>query len=389
MGKLEFHSNAEPTMGVELELGLIDTRDMSLSSSIQSVLDQLKDKSTATNYKPELMQCCVEINTGICRTVDAAEQDLRGKLIELENILDPLGLTLWWGATHPFSLWRDQQVTPNERYQNLVTLLQEMARRLVTFGLHVHVGVDSGDKAVMICDRIMQHLPTLLALSCSSPFWENRDTGLHSHRSKIMEGLPTAGLPTLMRNWSEYVWLVNHMVDTGFINTIREIWWDVRPHHAFGTVEVRVCDMPGNLQDVLAISAMVQCLVKYLSDDIDDGAYQHDCHPMMVRQNKWRACRFGTRAQLVNSYTYDVQPVSQIVRQLVSRLQPTARQLDCLPYLERTQQIADLPSWSERQKTILNETEDSREMVRQLTAESRITPLPAHQNTPARCSPST
>ena len=122
-----------------------------------------------------------------------------------------------------------------------------MARRLVTFGLHVHVGVDSGDKAVMICDRIMRHLPTLLALSVSSPFWEGRRTGLQSHRSKVMEGLPTAGLPTLMRNWSEYVWLVNHMIDTGFINTIREIWWDVRPHHNFGTVEVRVCDMPGNL----------------------------------------------------------------------------------------------------------------------------------------------
>ena len=153
---------------------------------------------------------------------------------------------------------------PTNAIRSLVDLLQEMARRLVTFGLHVHVGVDSGDKAVMICDRIMQHLPTLLALSCSSPFWESRDTGLHSHRSKIMEGLPTAGLPTLMRNWSEYVWLVNHMVDTGFINTIREIWWDVRPHHNFGTVEVRVCDMPGNLQDVLAIAALIQCLVKAL-----------------------------------------------------------------------------------------------------------------------------
>jgi carboxylate-amine ligase len=130
--------------------------------------------------------------------------------------------------------------------------------------MHVHVGVESGDKAVMICDRIMRHLPTLLALSVSSPFWEGRRTGLHSNRSKVMDGLPTAGLPTVMRNWSEYVWLVNHMIDTGFINTIREIWWDVRPHHNFGTVEVRVCDMPGNLGDTLAIAALVQCLVKAL-----------------------------------------------------------------------------------------------------------------------------
>ena len=377
MRKLEFNSNTEPTIGVELELGLIQTEDCGLSSSIQQVIEALSQDDRVSSYKPELMQCCIEINTDICRTVDEAEDDLSTKLVHLEKTLDPLGLALWWGATHPFSLWRDQRVTPNERYQNLVNLLQEMARRLVTFGLHVHVGVDSGDKAVMICDRIMQHLPTLLALSCSSPFWENRHTGLHSHRSKIMEGLPTAGLPTLMRNWSEYVWLVNHMVDTGFINTIREIWWDVRPHHAFGTVEVRVCDMPGNLDDVLAIAALIQCLVKYLSDDIDGGAYQHDCHPMMVRQNKWRACRFGNRAQLVDSYTHEVLSVSRTVQGLISRLRPTAKDLGCVAQLERTQQIANGAGWSEQQRKILDETNDPREVVRSLVTQSRITPVKA------------
>ena len=254
------------------------------------------------------MQCVIEINTDVCETIGEAERDLTEKLQIVQAATDALGLRLWWGATHPFSQWGDQRITPDDRYLQLVSLLQDMARRLVTFGLHVHVGVDSGDKAVMICDRIMRHLPTLLALSVSSPFWEGRNTGLHSHRSKIMEGLPTAGLPTLMRNWSEYVWLVNHMVDTGFINTIREIWWDVRPHHKFGTVEVRICDMPANLNDTLAIAAFIQCLVKYLSDEIDHGTYQHDSHPMMVQQNKWRAARFGNRAILVDTYTYQTAP---------------------------------------------------------------------------------
>ena len=372
MGKLVFNSNSQPTLGIELELALVDARTMELSSSIEQVLEQFPDGAGKV-YKPELMQCCVEINTDICRTIAEAEADLRGKLAKLEEVTDRLTLRLWWGATHPFSLWRHQHVTPTERYSDLVNLLQEMARRLVTFGLHVHVGVDSGDKAVMICDRIMQHLPTLLALSCSSPFWENRDTGLQSHRSKIMEGLPTAGLPTLMRNWSEYVWLVNHMVNTGFINTIREIWWDVRPHHNFGTVEVRVCDMPGNLSDVLAIAGLVQCLVKGLSDDIDEGAYQHDCHPMMVRQNKWRACRFGNQAQLVNSYTFTVQSLGKVVQTLIERLRPTAEQLDCLAYLEQTQAIADETSFSDRQRAILDETGDSTEIVRRLSDASRIT----------------
>jgi carboxylate-amine ligase len=224
----------------------------------------------------------------------------------------------------------------------------------------------------MICDRIMQHLPTLLAVSCSSPYWNGRDTGLQSMRSKTMEGLPTAGLPPLMRNWSEYVWLVNHMIETGFINTIREIWWDVRPHHGFGTVEVRVCDMPGNLQDALAIAALIQCLVKGLSDLIDEGAYQHDCHPIMVQQNKWRAARYGNAATLIESYNYKGQPVAQAVDRLVDRLMPIGESLSCVPYLEQVRQLAAGPNWSARQREILQRTGDPREIVRHLIQESRI-----------------
>lgn len=373
--KVYFTRNSSPSLGIELELLLVDGRSMNLSSSIEPLLVQLP-KEMRHQYKRELMQCCLEINTGICETVGQAEADLRPKIAAVEKATDAMGLRLWWGATHPFAHWRDQQITQDERYLNLVALLQEMARRLVTCGLHVHVGVDSGDKAVMICDRILQHLPTLLALSSSSPFWENRDTGLHSHRIKIMEGLPTAGLPTMMRNWSEYVWIVNHMIETGFINSIREIWWDVRPHHNFGTVEVRVCDMPGNLDDALALAALIQCLVHALSNQIDEGAYQHDCHPTMVRQNMWRACRFGNRAQLVNSYTYEVLSVPEIVGELVERLEGSAEELQCTSYLRHAKQMADSPSWADRQRQVLAETGNTMEIVRQLTDQSRISPAP-------------
>ena len=373
MGKLEFTHNSEPTVGIELELGLVDADSMELKSSFDEVFGYLPEE-LQTSIKQELMQCYLEINTGVCHTIDQAKVDLEAKIGQVELACDKAGVKLWWGATHPFSSWRDQQVSNNERYKNLLELLKEMAQRLVTFGLHVHVGVDSGDKAVMICDRILQHLPTLLAISASSPFWDNRNTGLHSNRSKIMEGLPTAGMPPLMRNWSEFTWLVNHMIDTGFINTIREIWWDVRPHHKFGTVEVRVCDMPCTLEDSLAIGALVQCLVKALSDLIDQGTYQHDCHPMMVQQNKWRASRFGNRAQLVNSFTHESQSVPLVVNSLVEHLIPTARQLDCLPWLEHVRQMASGPSWADRQLSILEKTGDPREIVRQISENSRIQP---------------
>lgn len=376
MSKIDFHHNDEPTVGIELELGIVDGQTMALKSAYDQLAGAVAKGGDAelVGLKPELMQCVLEINTGICKTIDDAETDLREKLAPVEQACDELGLGLWWGATHPFSRWADQHVTDDDRYHQLVSLLQEMARRLVTFGLHVHVGVDSGDKAVMICDRIMRHLPTLLALSCSSPFWEGRDTGLHSHRSKVMEGLPTAGLPTLMRNYSEYVWLVNHMIDTGFINTIREIWWDVRPHHNFGTVEVRVCDMPGNLQDTLAIAALIQCLVKALSDEIDEGAYQHDCHPMMVRQNKWRATRFGVGAQLVDNYNYRVTPVTKAVDDLVNKLNPIANDLHCQSHLQRCRALAQGPSAADRQLAIKATSGSMEEVVRTLIDAARVTP---------------
>jgi carboxylate-amine ligase len=376
MSKIVFHHNDRPTVGIELELGLVDAQTMALTSAYGLLNARLTadghQNADATRYKPELMQCVLEINTDICETIGEAQRDLAEKISIVQSASDALGLRLWWGATHPFSQWSDQRITPDERYLQLVSLLQEMARRLVTFGLHVHVGVDSGDKAVMICDRIMQHLPTLLALSVSSPFWEGRATGLQSHRSKIMEGLPTAGLPTLMRNWSEYVWLVNHMVDTGFINTIREIWWDVRPHHKFGTVEVRICDMPANLQDTLAIASFIQCLVKFLSDEIDQGTYQHDSHPMMVQQNKWRAARFGNQAMLVDSYSYQVVPVSRAVDEMVQKLRPTATELCCESYLNHCVDLANQPSAAQRQLDILSETGDPLEIVRRITEAARV-----------------
>lgn len=371
MAKLEFKSNDRPSLGIEVELALVDGESFELTSRAQDLIDNIP-RDFATQFKPELMQNCVEINSDVCVTVSQAREDIANKVKLLQHAADNLGIRLWWGATHPFSHWKDQSITDDPRYQNLVDLLQEMARRLATFGLHVHVGVDSGDKAVMICDRIMQHLPTLLALSCSSPFWENRDTGLASHRSKIMEGLPTAGLPTLMRNWSEYVWLVHHMVETGFINTIREIWWDVRPHHGFGTVEVRVCDMPGHLDDVCSLAALIQCLVKALSDEIDAGTYQFDCHPMMVRQNKWRACRYGVQANIVNTYDYSVQTVPEASDRLIELLLPVSQDLKCEAELQNIKQIASSPSWADRQRSIFELTGENTEIVRQLTEQSRV-----------------
>ncbi|MBI1355172.1 MAG: YbdK family carboxylate-amine ligase [Acidobacteria bacterium] len=365
MEKIEFRSNPTPTLGVEIELALADRRTGALVSVAPRILERIS-QSRAPFVKPELMQCYLEINTDICRTAGEAREDLAASLREADAVAESLGVGLYWSASHPFSLWEEQEPTQSERYLQLLELLQDVGRQLVAFGLHVHVGVDSGDKAVMICDRILRHLPWLLALSCNSPWWNARVSGLLSHRSKIMEALPTSGPPPLMRNWSEYVWLVRHLQETGFIHSIRDIWWLVRPHHNFGTVEVRVCDIPGSLEDVAALTALIHCLVCALSDEIDEGAYQHDCHPLLVRQNLWRAARFGLDAELIDAFTHEPQPVRDTVRRMIERLGAKAEELDCAAELADAERLTRGPTWAERQLALLEQTGDPAETVRRM-----------------------
>lgn len=364
MPSLPFTRNDAPTLGVEVELQLVDARSLELRSAIADIMERLP-ADLEPHVKPELMQCYLEINTGVCRDVGEVRRDLQRTLGHLHTITDALGLRLFWSATHPSSSWRLQKVTDTERYHRLVELMQDVARRLVTFGLHVHVGVESGDKAVMICDRMLRHLPLLLALTANSPFWERRPTGLMSNRSKIMEMLPTAGLPQPMRNWSEYTWLVNHLVATGFIHTIREIWWDIRPHHNFGTVEIRMCDLPPNLEQVLSITALVQSLVVVISREIDEGTYLSEYHPMMVAQNKWRATRYGADARLVSTDDYRPYSVQETIDRLVERLQPVAEELRCAAELEACRRLPS-QTGAEEQLRIYGETHSRHAVVQRM-----------------------
>lgn len=365
--RLTFVRNEWPSMGVELELQLVDAETMALRSAVRDVLRDVPE-SLKDRVKPEIMQSYLEINTEVCHSAADVAADLAAKLETVSGIAAQHGLRLFWAGTHPFSPWFEQNITPNARYYGLVELLQQTALRLVTFGLHVHVGLDSGDKAIMICDRMMRHLPTLLALSTNSPFWNGRVTGLHSQRSKIMDDLPTAGLPPLMRNWSEYVWLLNHLVETGFIRSMREIWWDIRPHHNFGTIEVRICDMPPNLRTVVSLAALIQCLVFELSNQIDQGTYQFDGHPFIARQNKWRACRYGLSADLVDPQSCKVRPARSMVHDLVNELtrRGVPEQLGCLAEVQAIHEIAEQPTGAEQQLAIFEQTHDTAEVVRQM-----------------------
>lgn len=361
---LPFQSNAQPTIGVELELQLVDAASYGLKSAI---LDLMKSIGEDQEWlKPELMQSYVELNTDVCTSVEEARRDLDGKLQKLYRAARSNGTKILWAGSHPFSSWMDQEISPNRRYEKLVELMQDTARRIVTFGMHVHVGVDSGDKAVMVVDRLMRYLATLLAMSVNSPFWVGRQTGLHSQRIKIMEQLPAAGSPPFLRNYSEYCWVVNQSIQSGFINSIQEIWWDVRPHPRFGTVEVRIFDLPPNLEDAMALTALTQCLVTALSEQIDNGVYQHDIHPIVVRQNKWKATRWGMRAELIDPVTHKTIPVREMIFFLYEKLKPYAERLGCVTELNHLITMLDRPSGAEQQMELYREHGNLEAVVREL-----------------------
>ncbi len=376
MSEHTFRRNGWPTLGVEIELQLVNARSMALRSAIAEVLSELPPE-LHESVKPEFMQCYVEINTGVCRTVDEVEADLASKVRAVEQAADRRGVRLFWAATHPFSCWRDQEITPNERYYKLANWLQETVVRPVTFGLHVHVGVESGDKAIRVGHRIQRYLPILLAMSANSPFWHGRSTGHHAHRIEVLEGFPTGGMMPALGSWAEYRELVDRMKAAGFIDSHRELWWDVRPNAENGTIEVRICDMPADLRDVLGLTAMIQCLVRSLSDEIDRNIPTPEPHPLMIRQNRWRACRFGLDAELVNPNTMEALPARRAAEVLIRRLGKLSGFLGCRQHLGHALVMTALPTGSEHQIAVYEDVGDLAEMVRRMSAQSQLSPDPA------------
>ena len=369
----QFCSNGWPTLGVEIELQLVDARWMGLRSAIAEILPEV-DEPVRDAIKPEFMQCYVEINSAVGQSVADVAVDLDRKVRAVETIAARHDLRLLWAATHPFSSWRHQEITPNERYYKLADSLGETVVRPVTFGLHVHVGVESGDKAIEIGERLQRHLPALLALSVNSPFWNGRRTGHHAHRIELLEGFPTGGLPPRMHCWKDYETLVGQMTAAGFIDSDKELWWDVRPNATHGTVEVRICDMPANLCDVMGLSALIQCLVRDLGNEIDAGCAEPDYHPLLNRQNRWLASRHGLAARLVDPVTLEPRPARLIAEALVERLRDASEDLDCIRELEHVLDMAANPTGAEQQLAAFEETGDLREVVRKMVQQSQLLP---------------
>lgn len=343
-----FRGSPEPTLGVEVELQLLDSRSMALASAIDTVLAEVPTKYKEM-IKPEFYQSCVEINTDVCRSVAQVGTDLVPKLTLAARVAGRHGLLLGWGGTHPFSRWHDQPITSSPRYQQLASLYRDTLSRQLTFGLHVHVGVPDGNAAVKVCNRITEHLPPLLALSVNSPFWCGRATGLHSHRVEVMGASPTGSRPPRLSGWDAYVELVHRLTETGVIDTPNDLWWNVRPSPRHGTVEIRVCDMPPDLRSVLGLTALIQCLVVTIVQEDAPDMCMNDCELMIVQQNHWRAARFGLEAEFVDPRSGVRTRARDVCAGLTERLRPIANELGCAPQLELARAMADCKTGSEKQ----------------------------------------
>ncbi len=380
--QIDFRSSERSSLGVEVELELVDrgTRELrSGASDVLSVLGRDHPGGEHPKAKHELLESTIEIITGICSTAEEARQDLTGTLNELYPLVEERGLELMCSGSHPFSDPAKQDVSPNPRYHQLVEDMQWMARRMQIFGIHVHVGVRSPEKAIAIVNALCGYIPHFLALSASSPYWEGQDTGLASCRSKVFEGLPTAGLPYQLSGWDQFEQFMDTLISAKTIRTIREVWWDIRPHPGFGTVELRICDGLPTMGEIATVAAMSQCLVERLNSLIDRGYTLPVPRSWIIRENKWRAARYGLDAEIILDDQGRLQPIREAIEELVEELTPVARRLDCIQELRNALAIMERGPSYIRQREVIAAGGTLTEVVDSLVTElrtDRLTPTP-------------
>ena len=362
---LNFKYSRENTVGIEMEVQLVDKNSLGLTNTSTNIIDAIGGYNDS--IKHELMMSNLEVNTKVCLNIDEAAKDLYEKFNIVIDEAANHDTLICSAGTHPFSHWKDQVFTKDDRYQRLMNNLCIIARRFNVFGLHVHIGVSSGEKCIYIMNKLLYYIPHLLALTANSPLWNGEITGLASYRTKVFESLPTAGLPFYFKDWEDYSTLVNNFIATGTIETIREIWWDIRPHNNFGTVEIRVCDAPSNLREVLAIASLIQALVNKIGIDFDNGAVGGSSHPSVVRENKWRAARFGLNGEFITKGGNATISVKKAISDLVASVEANAKQLGSLNYLSYIDNILNKGDGAARQLNELKKRGDVNAVVAYLS----------------------
>jgi carboxylate-amine ligase len=349
--RIDFSSSERTSLGVEWELQLVDLDTRELTGASDAILAAISpDGGEHPKAKHELFQSCIEVITGVCGTVAEACTDLAETVAEVDKAAAERNVGLMCSGTHPMTDWSTQRLTDHDRYITLVERNQWTARQLQIFGVHVHCGVRAAEKAMPIVNALLSYVPHFLAISASSPYWVGADTGLASYRSKVFEALPTAGLPYQLPDWAAFEKYMDVLIASKAIETIREVWWDIRPHPNFGTVELRICDGIPTLDEIGCVAALAQCLVERFNGDLDDGIALPEPRPWLVRENKWRAARYGLDAEIIVDNNGRLQPVRTAITDAVEQLLPVARRLECEDELAAIPRLIERGASYQRQR---------------------------------------
>jgi carboxylate-amine ligase len=356
------------TLGVEEEYMLLDPETFDLVQHIDTVLSQVHEEEFVARIAPELMQSVLEISTPVCHNASDVDAELRKLRAYVTDLGRKENCRVGSAGTHPFSLFERQRITARDRYRALVDQLQYVARRELIFGMHVHVAVDDPEKAIKVLNALLVHLGDLLALTANSPFWRGELTGLASTRQMVFAAFPRSGVPPRFRDYGDYAAVVGQLEKTGCIADYTHIWWDIRPHPKWGTIEVRVMDAVTRVEDAVAIAAYIQALVKHYSERYDAGQELPSFHRMLVTENKWLAGRYGLEAPVMDLVAgrRNRVPVSQLIRRALREIEPHARELGSDRELEGIREILAHGNGADRQRRVFNANRDVTEVVREI-----------------------
>jgi carboxylate-amine ligase len=351
------------TLGVEEEYMLLDGEPFGLVQHIDTVLAAVRGHELEPRINAELMQSVLEVATPVCHTPSDVAQQLRALRTYVCEVARGRGMRVGSAGTHPFSLFERQRITAKDRYRALVDQMQYIARRELIFGLHVHVAVDDAEKAIQVVNGLITHLAELVALSASSAFWRGEPTGLHSSRHMVFAAFPRSGPPPRFRDYADYAEVVGQLERTGCIADYTHIWWDIRLHPRLGTIEIRICDAVTALEDVIAIPAYCQALVKHYAERFDAGEEVPSFHRILTTENKWLAARYGLDAPVLDLLTgrRNRIPVSQSIRRTLRMIEPHGAE-----QLAGVEEILGRGNGADRQLRTFNANRDVVEVVRDI-----------------------
>ena len=360
------------TLGIEEEFQTIDPVTRDLRSHIHAEILEKGKIQLKERVKAEMHQSVVEVGTGICKNIKEAKLEVFELRRHMVKLAHDNGLRLAAAGTHPFADWHRQDIFPDDRYKTIVEDMQQVARANLIFGLHVHVGIEDKETTIQLMNAARYFLPHILALSVNSPFWMGRNTGLKSYRCKVFDKFPRTNIPDYFPSYGEYENFVNLLIKTNCIDNAKKIWWDLRPHPFFGTLEFRICDIPMRADETVALAALMQAVVVKLyrlySSNMGFRLYRR----MLIMENKWRASRYGLEGKLIDFGRQVELPARDLIEELLQFIDDVVDDLGSREEIQYIRKILEMGSGAERQLRVFNETQDLNAVVDYIIEETRV-----------------